>query len=297
LSNDDSSDEDTSNEDTATAAADKDSADANDDPDDLFPMAKTAPKKRGAAAGGRKAAPKKYAGRKTTGEETIDLDTPPRKNPRAPAARYSIEKRGCYTVNPYAHRSKNKIDVLLHKGGVPSKDAQPQVSLLLGGKTLSVQWKTLEKLFSELQASAQGIARDFSRFMGYSDTMQELKKAGVVATEGYYRGPPQIIKLDVECTGEPKVKISPVLTKETVLYKGMQHVQFNSMYVCTLKVAGEWHGITAQAQRGEIVDFGFLGSQNSASIDRGGGGGGGGVGIARDERAPEVEASADSDEE
>jgi hypothetical protein len=84
--------------------------------------------------------------------------------------------------------------------------------------------------------------------------MQELKKAGVVATKGYYRGPPQIIKLDVECTGEPKVKISPVLTKETVLYKCKQHVQFNSMYVCMLKVAGERHGITAQAQRGGIID-------------------------------------------
>jgi hypothetical protein len=42
--------------------------------------------------------------------------------------------RGCYTVNPYAHRSKNKIDVMLHAGGVPSKDAPPQVSLLLGGR-------------------------------------------------------------------------------------------------------------------------------------------------------------------
>jgi len=108
--------------------------------------------------------------------------------------------------------------------------------------------------------------------MGYSATMQEIKKVGVVATDSYYRGPPQIINLDVECTGEPKVKISPVLMKETVLYKGKQHVQFNSMYVCTLKVASKRHGITAQAQRGGIVDFGFLGSQNSASIDRGGGG-------------------------
>ena len=100
-------------------------------------MAKTAPQKRGAAAGGKKAAPKK----KITGEDTIDLDTPPRKKPRVPAARYSTEKRGFFTMNPYAHGSKNKIDVVLHEGGVPSKDAQPQVSLLLGGKTLSVQWK------------------------------------------------------------------------------------------------------------------------------------------------------------
>ena len=152
---------------------------------------------------------------------------------------------------------------------MPSKDAQPQVSLLLGGKTLSVQWKTSEKLFSEMQATAQGFARDSSRFRGYSDTIQ----VGVVATDSYYRGPPQIIKLDVECTGEPKVKISPVLTKETVLYKGKQHIQFSSMYICTLKVAGKRHGITAQAQRGGIIDFGFLGSQNSASIDHGGGGG------------------------
>ncbi len=108
-SNDNLSDKDTSNKDAATAAADKDSTDANDNPDDLFPMAKTAPKKRGAAAGGRKATPKKSAGRKTTGEEIIDLDTPPRKKPGTLAARYLIEKRGCYTVNPYARGSGIRI--------------------------------------------------------------------------------------------------------------------------------------------------------------------------------------------
>ncbi len=96
-------------------------------------------------------------------------------------------------MNPYAHGSKNKIDIALHGGGVHSKDAQPQVSFLLGGKALSVQWKTSEKLFSELQALAQGILRDSSRFMGYSDTMQEVKKAGVVVTNDFFRGPPQII--------------------------------------------------------------------------------------------------------
>ncbi len=100
--------------------------------------------------------------------------------------------------------------------------------------------------------------------------MQELKNAGVVATKGYYRGPPQIIKLDVECTWNPMVRILPFPTKETVLYNGKKHIQFDSMYICT-KVVGDRHGITAQAQRGGVVDFGFQGSQNSASIDRGGG--------------------------
>ena len=126
--------------------------------------------------------------------------------------------------------------------------------------------------------------------------MQDIKKAGVVTTKGYYKGPPQIIELDVECTENPKVKISPALTKETVLYKGKHHVQFNSMYVCTLKVAGNQHSIMVQAQRGDIVDFGFLGSQGSVSIDCGGGGGGGkDVAGSKRERAPEVEVSNDDD--
>jgi hypothetical protein len=148
-----------------------------------------------------------------------------------------------------------------------------------------------------LRASGLGarVCRDSSRFMGYSDTMQELKKAGVVPIEGYYRGPPQIIKLNVECTGEPKVKIRPFPTKDTVLYNSKHHIQFISMYVCTLKVAGERHGITAQAQRGGIVDFGFLGSQNSASIDRGGRGGDGGN--AALEQQGMVEESEDLSEE
>ncbi len=67
------------------------------------------------------------------------------------------------------------------------------------------------------------------------------------------------------------------------------------MYVCTVKVAGERHGITAQAQRGDIVDFGFLGSQNSASIDRGGGGGDGGNAVP--EQQGREEESEDSSEE
>ena len=129
--------------------------------------------------------------------------------------------------------------------------------------------------------------------MGYSDTMQEMKKVGVVATDGFFRGPPQIIQLGVECTGNPKVKQRPVLTNEKVFYKGKDHVQFNSMYVCTLKVTGDRHGITAQPKRGDIVDFGFLGSQESASSDRGGGVGG----EARGERVEESEESSESEDE
>jgi hypothetical protein len=69
------------------------------------------------------------------------------------------------------------------------------------------------------------------------------------------------------------------------------------MYVCTLKVAGERHGITAQAQRGGIVDFGFLGSQNSASIDRGGGDGGNNAALEQQGRVEESEESSEEEDE
>ena len=103
----------------------------------------------------------------------------------------------------------------------------------------------------------------------------------------------------MECTGNPTVKILAFPTKETVLYNGRKHIQFDSMYVCTLKVVGNWHGITAQVKRGGVVDFGFQGSQNSASIDRGGGGGDGGNAAPEQQggRVEESENSSSSEED
>jgi hypothetical protein len=100
-------------------------------------MAKTA-KKTTTVARTKKAASKKTGSRKSTGE-TININTPPEKKRSTVATRYSIKKEGFCTMNPYAHGLKNKIDIVLHKGGVPSKDAQLQVSLLLGGTALSIQ--------------------------------------------------------------------------------------------------------------------------------------------------------------
>ncbi len=78
------------------------------------------------------------------------------------------------------------------------------------------------------------------------------------------------------------MKQRPVLTKEKVFYKGKDHFHFNSMCVCTLKVAGNRHGIMAQPKRGDIVNFGFLGSQESASSNLGGG-------VGREARGERVE--------
>ncbi len=65
------------------------------------------------------------------------------------------------------------------------------------------------------------------------------------------------------------------------------------MYVCTLKVAGDRHGITAQPKRGDIVDFGFLGSQESVSSNHGAGVGG----EARGKRVKESKESSESEDE
>lgn len=220
-----------------------------------------------------KKAPAKKAGKKTTGE-ILDVDTPPtKKQCHKPPTRFSVDVFRGFTVNPYAQGSKNKIDIVLHEGGVPPKDAQPQVTLLPGGRMVSVQWKSDERLYSHLQASVQGIERNSSRSIAYSDTMQLMVSAGVRPIDGYHRGTPQIIQLGVECTGNPKVKMFHVPTKQKVTYQGKTYMQFNCMYVCTLRVANDRHGLTAQPKNAGIADFGFL---DSAEADRGGGGGGGG---------------------
>jgi hypothetical protein len=153
--------------------------------------------------------------------EAIFVDTPPRgKKPcaTATASRYSVDTMRGFTVNPYAKGSKNKIDIILHEGGVPPNDAQPQVTLLPGGMMLSIQWKAPEELYIKLQATAQKIRRDSSHFMGYSNTMQLMRKNGVTPMEGYHKGAPQIIHLDAKCTGDPKVKHWKVPTKVRVYY-------------------------------------------------------------------------------
>jgi hypothetical protein len=225
-------------------------------------------------------APSKKGRAKTTGEEEpIDVDSPPpTKKQRATLTRFFVDPPRGFTVNPYIQGTKNKIDVVLHEGGVPPPDAQPQVSLLLGGRMLSVQWKTSEKLFSDLQVAVQGIAPNSSRYTGYSNTMQEMVNAGVRAIDGYHRGAPQLIHLDRECTGNPKIKMFQVPTKKKVSFAGMKHMQFNCMYVVTLKVASDRHALTVQPKNGGIADFGFLESQSSTEVNRGGGSGGGGGG-------------------
>ncbi len=87
------------------------------------------------------------AGRKTMGldDDPINLDSPPTsKKQRSKARRhFSVNTLRGFTVNPYAQGTKNIINIVLHEGGVPPKDSQPQVTLLPGGRMLSILWKTL----------------------------------------------------------------------------------------------------------------------------------------------------------
>ena len=76
---------------------------------------------------------------------------------------------------------------------MPFKDLKAQVSLVpAGGMTLSVRWKTSDKLYSELQASTQGIVRDSSRYMGYSDTTQLMTKQESAPWTGTTGEPPRL---------------------------------------------------------------------------------------------------------
>jgi hypothetical protein len=66
------------------------------------------------------------------------------------------------------------------------------------------------------------------------------------------------------------------------------------MYVVTLKVPGDHHGLTSQLKKGGITDFGFVGSQ--ISTDSGGGGGGRGGGFKVNNRAPVQDYSSEESE-
>ncbi len=58
-----------------------------------------------------------------------------------------------YTVNPYSKGSKNMINVVFHKGGVPPKSRKPVMLLNLGGEALRVEWKAAKSLYSDKQAT------------------------------------------------------------------------------------------------------------------------------------------------
>jgi hypothetical protein len=149
--------------------------------------------------------------------------------------------------------------MVLHKGGVPSKGTQPQVAILLGSRMLSVQWKAPEKIFSEIQAATQGIAKESLHYAGYSK---------VVVIDGFHWGSPQVIHLDVECTGKPKVKHWFVAT-----YKGKVHQQFNSMYVCTLKVARDCPALHHSHRKKELQTLATLEARTvqQVMVERAGG--------------------------
>ncbi len=230
-------------------------------------MAKTAATKKTKAA----ASALKKAGAKTTGEEVINIDTPPKKKQHAAnqaAAYFSTTTLKGYTVNPYSKGSKNMINIVFHKGGVPPESRKLVMSLNLGGKALQVEWKAAKSLYPDEQATCQGIQVDSACYHGYTDTMDSMYRSGMTAIDGYHRGAPQVISLDQECTGTPKTRCWSILTDNEVFWEGRMHRQFNSMYVLTLKVAKNRHTIVLGPKFAGIAQFGNIAN------NRGGGGGG-----------------------
>ncbi len=154
---------------------------------------------------------------------------------------------------------------------MPPKSAGPVMMLDLGGKAIQVKWKASECLYLDKQATSQGIPVDSACYTGYADTMACMHWAGVTAIDRYYWGSPQVIHLDQECTGNPKTCCWSILTNNMVYWEGSNHMQFNSMYVTTLKVANNRHTLVLGPKFAGIAQFGNL-------TNRGGGGRGGRTG-------------------
>ena len=185
-------------------------------------------------------ASKKKCGAKTMGEDVIDLDTP--------------------------------------DSSVPSKAEEPMVTLEYGGKTLHVKWKLPEKLFTDLQATAQGIPKDSAQFNGYMHTQDHMQQAGVHRVKKFYRSILQVLTLDKECTGIPVTKHWGGLTNKFVDCKGRMHRQFNSMYVVTFKMAKDHRTLTSGPKFAGMANFGDVGLSNKNKNGGGGSGGEGGGG-------------------
>ena len=230
----------------------------------------------------KKSSGRKRAGPKTTGEDLIVIDADEKHCSSLSAPRWSLNQTKGFTVNPYSKGSKSRVDIVVHDSGVPSDDRKPNIKLDVGGRSVEFEWKLLESHFSDEQAEVQAIDRNSSRYSAYEDTMDKMHKAGTKAVDGFFRGTSQVVDLNVECTGVPTTQRYNILTDKTVYYKGREHIQFDSMYVTTLKVAKGRHSRVKATKEAGIAAFGKLKSEPvSGRGNDGGGGGGGGKGWSR----------------
>jgi hypothetical protein len=188
-----------------------------------------------------------------------------------------------FTVNPYSKGSKSRVDIVVHDSGVPSDDRKPNIKLDVGGRSVEFEWKLPESHFTDEQAEVQAIERNSSRYSAYHDTMDLMHKAGAKAVDGFFRGTRQVVALDVECTGVPTTQRYNILTNKTVYYRGREHIQFDSMYVTTLKVAKGRHSRVKATKEAGVAAFGKLKHEPLSGLggNDGGGGGGGGGGKGR----------------
>ncbi len=132
----------------------------------------------------------------------------------------SLTQTKGFTINPYSKGSKNKVDIIVHNSGVPTEHGQPTIKLTLGGKSVKIEWKLPESHFTDEQAEVQAIDPNSARYNAYTDTMDKLYRSGNQVVNGFFRGAPQVVKLNVECTGVPKTERFNVLTDRTVCYQG-----------------------------------------------------------------------------
>ena len=223
----------------------------------------------------------KRAGPKTTGEDDVlILDGADKRQRKSFAPRWSLAQLKGYTVHPYSKGAKNRVDIVIHNSGVPTEHGQPDIKLALGGKSVEIEWKHPESHFTDEQAEVQAIDPNSARYNAYADTMDKMFRAGNQAVSGFFRGAPQVVDLEVECTGVPKTRRYNILSDRTVRYEGTDHIQFDSMYVCTLKVATSRHSRVRATKDAGIAAFGKNKREGQSGSGSGGGGGGGGVGVS-----------------
>ena len=68
-------------------------------------------------------------------------------------------------MNPYSKGSKNLVDIIIHNSSIPTKHSQLAIKLVLGGKSVEIEWKHPESHFTDEQAEVQSIDPNSARLM------------------------------------------------------------------------------------------------------------------------------------
>ena len=160
--------------------------------------------------------------------------------------------------------SVNYADVVFLVNGVLPADGR-RITVSKDCKTVTFERALHSRLFTKITLKAILGGEDYkendNRTVEYDTaTTQAMRRDGLVAdTNGYYWGQEQVMVLKERSTGDPELSEHPYYNGQKIC--GVR--QFNTIFLCRLKLAEQRISTEVSVTKKAAVDFGF-GSQESS---------------------------------